>query len=70
MQLFTQIEILSFDRVAFAHSLAAAGYSYSLDNQGYSIYGDTPENGGVLEIGFVEENPLLLTTGGITVRIP
>lgn len=70
MQQFTQIEILSFDRVAFAHSLAAACYSYSLENRGYSIYGDTPENGGVLEIGFVEENPLLLTTDRGEIRIP
>lgn len=70
MEQFTQIQLLSFDRVAFAHSLAAASYSYSLDNRGYSIYGDTPENGGVLEIGFVEENPLLLNTERGEVRIP
>lgn len=59
---FTEFEILSFDAVAFAHSLAATAYNFSLENQGYSIYGQTPEDGGVLEIGFVEENPLLLTT--------
>ena len=59
---YTQFEILTFDAVAFAHSLAATGYHFRLENQGYSIYGDTPEDGGVLEIGFVEENPLLLTT--------
>lgn len=70
MEQFTQIQILSFDRVAFAHSLAATGYSYTLENQGYSIYGETPEDGGVLEIGFVEENPLLLTTPRGQVRIP
>lgn len=70
MEIFTQIQILYFEAVAFAHSLAAAGYSYRLENRGYSIYGDTPENGGVLEIGFVEENPLLLTTDRGTVRIP
>ena len=62
MAQYTEFEILSFDAVAFAHSLAATGYSFQLENQGYSIYGDTPQDGGVLEIGFVEENPLLLTT--------
>ena len=70
MDLHTQIQILSFDRIAFAHSLAATGYSYMLENQGYSIYGETPEDGGVLEIGFVEENPLLLTTPWGQVIIP
>ena len=62
MARFTELEILSFEAVAFAHSLAATGYSFHLENQGYSIYGPTPQDGGVLEIGFVEENPLLLTT--------
>jgi len=62
MKQYTTLDILSFDRVAFAHSLSATNYKYALKNQGYSIYGETPENGGVLEIGFVEENPLYLTT--------
>lgn len=70
MEQLTQIQILSFERIAFAHSLAATGYSYTLENQGYSIYGETPEDGGVLEIGFVEENPLLLTTHRGQVCIP
>ena len=60
MNLFTQFEILSFDRIAFAHSLSATNYRYALQNQGYGIYGETPENGAVLEIGFVEQNPILL----------
>ncbi len=61
MNLYTQFEILSFDRIAFAHSLSANNYRYTLQNQGYGIYGDTPEDGAVLEIGFVEQNPILLT---------
>jgi len=61
MNLHTQLEILSFDRIAFAHSLSAANYRYTLQNHGYGIYGDTPENGAVLEIGFVEQNSIVLT---------
>ncbi len=62
MNLFTELELLRFDRIAFAHSLTAADYRYRLDNLGYGIYGEAPEKGGVLEIGFVEENPLILHT--------
>jgi len=61
MNMFTELEILSFDRIAFAHSLAAANYKYTLQNQGYGIYGETPKNGGILEIGFVEQNPIIFT---------
>lgn len=61
MNLFTEIEILSFDRIAFAHSLSAVDYHYALQNNGYGIYAETPENGGILEIGFVEQNPVILT---------
>ena len=57
---FTQYEILSFERIAFAHNLVANNYRYTLDNEGYGIYGQTPEYGGVLEIGFVEQNPIIL----------
>lgn len=61
MQQFTCYEFLQFDRIAFAHTLSATEYHYALDAQGYSIYGPTPENGGVLEIGFVEKNPIILS---------
>ena len=60
MNLYTQFEILSFDRIAFAHSLSANNYRYTLQSQGYGIYGETPEDGAVLEIGFVEQNPIIL----------
>ena len=61
MSMLTEFEVLSFDRIAFAHSLAAMNYKCTLQNQGYGIYGETPKNGGVLEVGFVEQNPIILT---------
>lgn len=70
MDCYIRLTLHAFDRVAFAHSLAAADYHYSLENHGYSIYGTTPPQGGVLEIGFVEENPLILTTEQGQYRIP
>ena len=69
MNLYTQFEIFSFDRIAFAHSLSANNYSYTLQTQGYGIYGDTPEDGAVLEIGFVEQNPVILSYEGQEYRI-
>ena len=41
-----------------------------MQNQGYGIYGETPEHGGVLEIGFVEQNPVILTSEFGEFRIP
>lgn len=61
MSFYTELKILSFERIAFAQSLATTGYQYSLQNIGYGIYGQAPANGGVLEIGFVEQNPLILS---------
>jgi len=61
MSLYTELEILSFEKIAFAHSLATTNYKCTLDNHGYGIYGEAPENGGVLEIGFVEQNPIVLS---------
>ena len=43
------------------YSLIADEYSYAVHHQGYGIYGKTPANGGILEIGFVEQNPVVLT---------
>lgn len=59
----TRLELISFDRIAFAHSLAVPDYSYHLSSHGYGLYGQTPPNGGVLEIGFVEQNPIELVGG-------
>jgi AraC-like DNA-binding protein len=55
------MEFLGFDRIAFSHSLTASNYRYELNNRGYGLYGRAPENGGVLEIGFVEQNPIVLS---------
>ena len=58
--LFTQMQILTFNGIALAHSLIADEYSYELNNVGYGIYGKTPQDGGIIEIGFVEQNPVVL----------
>lgn len=70
VNLFTQLENLSFDRIAFAHSLTVADYRCELVNRGYGIYGETPKYGGVLEIGFVEQNPVILNGEFGEFRIP
>ena len=69
MERFTQIKLLGFERVAFAHSLTVENYHYDLESVGYGIYGQTPDKGGVLEIGFVEQNPVLLKRGEDTIRV-
>ena len=61
MSFYTELKILSFERCAFAQSLATTDYHYRLQNEGYGIYGQAPANGGILEIGFVEQNPIVLT---------
>ncbi len=61
MSFFTELKILSFEKIAFAQSLATTDYQYRLQNFGYGIYGQAPTNGGVLEIGFVEQNPIVLS---------
>lgn len=60
MSFYTELKILSFERCAFAQSLATTDYHYRLQNEGYGIYGQAPANGGILEIGFVEQNPIVL----------
>ena len=62
MQKFIEYDVLSFERIAFAHTLSVQNYHYDLVSQGYGIYGDTPSDGGVLEVGFVEQNPLVITS--------
>ena len=58
---YTRLTLLGFERIALAHSLLAESYQYTLNNQGYGIYGKTPPQGGILEVGFVEQNPVLLS---------
>lgn len=64
---FARLDGVVFDRIAFAHSLIADGYRYEVNTNGYGIYGKTPPDGGILEIGFVEQNPIACTVGGETV---
>lgn len=64
------LSFLAFDRIAFAHDLTETDYKYATENKGYGIYGNTPENGGVLEVGFVEETPLVLTINGTEILYP
>ena len=63
MSIYTELKILSFQRIAFSQSLATTAYHYDLKNIGYGIYGQAPANGGILEIGFVEQNPVILKNG-------
>lgn len=57
--IYNQLELLAFHKIAFAHTLVADNYSYQLNTSGFGIYGKTPKNGGILEIGFVEQNPVV-----------
>lgn len=61
MNFYTELKITSFEKIAFAQSLATTDYQYNLQNIGYGIYGQAPAGGGVLEIGFVEQNPIVLS---------
>ncbi len=61
MNFYTELKITSFEKIAFAQSLATTDYQYNLQNVGYGIYGQAPVGGGVLEIGFVEQNPLVFS---------
>lgn len=60
MSHYTELKILSFQKIAFSQSLATTDYRYDLENIGYGNYGQAPANGGILEIGFVEQNPVIL----------
>lgn len=64
------LSFLSFDRIAFAHDFVEDNYRYQTENRGYGIYGNAPENGGVLEVGYVEEMPLVLTLNGREIVYP
>ena len=57
--IYSELELISFNKIAFAHNLVADNYSFQVNTHGYGMYGKTPKNGGVLEIGFVEQNPVI-----------
>lgn len=56
-----QLELLAFHKIAFAHTLVADNYSFQVTTCGFGMYGRTPKYGGILEIGFVEQNPVICT---------
>ena len=58
--MFTEIQFMVFNRIALAHTLIDSEYKHELNNIGYGIYGKTPKCGGIVEIGFVEQNPVIL----------
>ena len=58
--MFTEIQFMVFNRIALAHTLIDNDYRYELKNVGYGTYGKTPKCGGIMEIGFVEQNPVIL----------
>lgn len=55
---FTTLEDLTFEGITFAHSLAADHYAASLDTH-QAKCANQLKNQGILQIGFVEENPLV-----------
>ena len=59
--MYNQLELLTFHKIAFAHTLVADNYSFQVNTCGFGIYGRTPKYGGVLEVGFVEQNPVICT---------
>lgn len=58
MNFYTKLDILSFKKCAFAHNFSISDYHYDTSNTSNEL--DVPKNAGVLEIGFVEENPIIL----------
>ena len=58
---YNQLELLAFHKIAFAHTLVADDYSFHVDTKGFGIYGRTPKYGGILEVGFVEQNSVICT---------
>ncbi len=62
MDIYTELKILSFVGCADIKSIIATNYEYHLQHFGYGHYGKSKPNRGLLEIGFVEENPIILTT--------
>ncbi len=63
-------EFLAFEKIAFAHVLDIPGYRYASENAGYGIYGEAPEHGGVLEIGYVRTGTVELELGAEHYTVP
>ena len=56
---YTRMTFLQFHRLAHSHSMQQNDYHFSLSSYGFGCYGTGTPLGGVFEIGFVEENPLV-----------
>ena len=56
---FTTLEDLTFEGITFAHSLAAEHYAACLDTHSQANGTKQLKNPGIMQIGFVEENPLV-----------
>lgn len=56
---YTRMTFLQFHRLAHSHSMQQSDYQFSLSSYGFGCYGTGTPLGGVFEIGFVEENPLV-----------
>ena len=60
MSCFT-MEYLGFHQIAYAHALAVEDYSFSFTTAGFGSYrARESETSGVIEIGYVVENPLVI----------
>lgn len=58
-EVFTTLEDLTFEEITFAHSLAADHYAACLDTHPQAKHTKQLKSPGILQIGFVEENPLV-----------
>ena len=56
---FTEMVFMQFHRIVHCHSMSQTDYRFSLSSYGFGCYGTGTQFGGVFEIGFVEENPLV-----------
>lgn len=64
-----KIEILHFHRILLAHTHTAENYAYSLSSREIGRKEGNLISGGVLEIGFVEKNPLCFRDEGGEVTV-
>ncbi len=61
MDNYTELKIAGFIECADVKSIIATDYKFHLQHFGCGIYGESKPHRGLLEIGFVEENPITLT---------
>lgn len=61
MDIYTELKITGLVECADVKSIIATNYEYHLQHFGCGNYGVSKPKRGLLEIGFVEENPIILT---------